>query len=199
MDGNEMVKELSAHLMQCGALMPIDWVTTHGADSRFMEAYGEALRLLKLQGQGLLAELPCRPGDTVWVINKKLGRVFESEVVYLKIRGRSSTRNVIKTRWVGPYGNESTRKWGFRHFGKYLFATAEEAERALGNGQDRSLQGAADNEGPSGTPAPTGTESPSPSACGSCSSQGERQGRPDEGIGPYEGAGSAEVTRDGAG
>ncbi len=115
--------------------MPIDWVTTHGEGSRFMEAYEEAVRLVKLREQGLLAELPCRPGDTVYVINKKLSAVFESEVVYLKIRGANRLKNVIKTRWVGPYGNESTRKWGFRHFGKYIFATRHDAERALFGGK----------------------------------------------------------------
>lgn len=135
MTNDEILKELSAHVMQCGALMPIDWVTTHGEGSRFMEAYAEAVRLVKLREQGLLAELPCRPGDTVYVINKKLGAVFESEVVYLKIRGANRLKNVIKTKWVGPYGNESTRKWGFRHFGKYIFATRHDAERALFGGK----------------------------------------------------------------
>lgn len=135
MTNDEILKELSAHVMQCGALMPIDWVTAHGEGSRFMEAYAEAVRLVKLREQGLLAELPCRPGDTVYVINKKLGAVFESEVVYLKIRGANRLKNVIKTRWVGPYGNESTRKWGFRHFGKYIFTTHHDAERALFGGE----------------------------------------------------------------
>lgn len=135
MTSEEMIRELSLHVMQCGILMPIDWITDHGEGSRFMESYGEAMRLMKLKEQGLLAELPCKPGDTVYVINKKLGRVFESQVVYLKIRGLNGPKNVIKTKWVGPYGNESTRKWGFRHFGKYIFATTHDAERALFGGE----------------------------------------------------------------
>lgn len=136
MTSEEMIRELSMHLMQCGALMPIEWVTTHGEGSRFMEACEEMMRLLRLKEQGLLAELPCKPGDTVYVINRKLGRVFENQVVYLKIRGNTRQKNLIKTKWVDLYGNESTRKWGFRHFGKYIFSTRHDAERALFRGEE---------------------------------------------------------------
>jgi len=135
MTTDEMIRELSMHLMQCGALMPINWVETHGEGSPFMTTMEEVMRLLKLKERGLLEELPCRPGDKVYVINKKLGAVFESEIVYLKIRGKNRLKNVIKTRWVGPYGNESTRKWGFRHFGRYIFTDRHEAERALFGGK----------------------------------------------------------------
>lgn len=46
---DEALRELSMHLIQCGALMPIDWLSTHGEGSRFMEAYGMALDALKTQ------------------------------------------------------------------------------------------------------------------------------------------------------
>lgn len=46
---DEAVRELSMHLMQCGSLMPIEWVTSHGPGSRFMKACEMALDALKEQ------------------------------------------------------------------------------------------------------------------------------------------------------
>lgn len=37
---------LSRHLMQCGALMPIDWVRSHGEGSETMEAFRMAMDAL---------------------------------------------------------------------------------------------------------------------------------------------------------
>lgn len=47
MTKDEALRELSLHLMQCGALMPIDWLTSHGDGSRFMMAYGMAMDALR--------------------------------------------------------------------------------------------------------------------------------------------------------
>ena len=47
MTKDEAILELSRHLMQCGALMPIDWVTSHGEGSRFMAAYRMAMDALQ--------------------------------------------------------------------------------------------------------------------------------------------------------
>lgn len=47
MDGTEAIKLLSLHLMQCGALMPIDWVTTHGEGSPLMEAFQMAFTAIR--------------------------------------------------------------------------------------------------------------------------------------------------------
>lgn len=38
---------LSLHLMQCGMLMPIEWVQKNGEDSEFMQAYQMARDALK--------------------------------------------------------------------------------------------------------------------------------------------------------
>ena len=50
---DEALKELSMHLMQCGALMPIDWVNTHGEGSRLMEAFEMAMDALKREENGM--------------------------------------------------------------------------------------------------------------------------------------------------
>lgn len=52
MTKDEAILELSRHLMHCGALMPIEWITNHGEGSRFMEAYQMALDALKCNDQG---------------------------------------------------------------------------------------------------------------------------------------------------
>ena len=38
---------LSLHLMQCGSMMPIEWVQKNGEDSEFMQAYKMAMDALK--------------------------------------------------------------------------------------------------------------------------------------------------------
>ena len=38
---------LSLHLMQCGAMMPVEWVQKNGKDSEFMQAYKMAMDALK--------------------------------------------------------------------------------------------------------------------------------------------------------
>ena len=38
---------LTQHIIECGMLMPMDWVKTHGDGSEFMEAYGMAMDALK--------------------------------------------------------------------------------------------------------------------------------------------------------
>jgi hypothetical protein len=47
MTKEEALRELSKHLMQCGALMPIEWVRQNGEGSRFMVAYQMAMTALK--------------------------------------------------------------------------------------------------------------------------------------------------------
>lgn len=47
MTNEEALLELSRHLLQCGALMPIDWVRSHGEGSRFMVAYRMAMDALR--------------------------------------------------------------------------------------------------------------------------------------------------------
>lgn len=47
MTADEAIRMLSLHLMQCGALMPIDWITTHGEGSPLMEAFQMAIAALR--------------------------------------------------------------------------------------------------------------------------------------------------------
>lgn len=79
--------------------------------------------------------LPCKVGDTVWVINRHMNAVFENTVISFHCGHSSDLKNYIKTRWVGERGNESIRKWTFRQIGRYVFLTREEAEAALKEGE----------------------------------------------------------------
>lgn len=47
MSNDEAIKILARHLMQCGMLMPIEWVQKNGEDSEFMQAYKMATDALK--------------------------------------------------------------------------------------------------------------------------------------------------------
>ena len=38
---------LTQHIIECGMLMPMDWLKTHGDGSEFMEAYNMAMDALK--------------------------------------------------------------------------------------------------------------------------------------------------------
>lgn len=50
MDKAEAIKILSLHLMQCGMLMPLEWVQKNGEGSKFMEAYQMAMDALERDG-----------------------------------------------------------------------------------------------------------------------------------------------------
>ena len=47
MKKEEAIKILSRHLMQCGMLMPIEWVQKNGEGSEFMQAMEMAMDALK--------------------------------------------------------------------------------------------------------------------------------------------------------
>lgn len=87
--------------------------------------------LAKAEQAGLLVMLPCKVDDTVYVINRHLNRVFECTVISISVGRSTDLKNYIKTKWVGPNGNESIRKWSLRQVGKYVFMTREAAEVAL--------------------------------------------------------------------
>ncbi len=87
--------------------------------------------LLEAWDSGRLVVLPCKVGDTVYVINRRLNRIFECTVISISVGRSTDLKNYVKTQWVGPNGNESIRKWSLRQVGKYVFLTREEAEAAL--------------------------------------------------------------------
>jgi len=49
MTREEAIKTLSLHLMQCGALMPIEWVRKNGEGSKLMNAFRMAMDELNEQ------------------------------------------------------------------------------------------------------------------------------------------------------
>lgn len=81
--------------------------------------------------KGRCVVLPCMIGDTVYVLNHHLGRVFENEVAGFSVGYQSDNRNSVSTVYVGKYGSKTFRRWKFQQFGKTVFLTREEAEAAL--------------------------------------------------------------------
>lgn len=81
--------------------------------------------------EGRCVVLPCMIGDTVYVLNHHLGRVFENEVAGFSVGYQSDNRNSVSTVYVGKYGSKTFRRWKFQQFGKTVFLTREEAEAAL--------------------------------------------------------------------
>lgn len=49
MTREEAIKTLSLHLMQCGALMPIEWVRKNGEGSELMKAFRMAMDALRAE------------------------------------------------------------------------------------------------------------------------------------------------------
>jgi hypothetical protein len=47
MQKDEAIKILARHLMQCGMLMPSEWLRKNGDGSEFMQAYKMAMDALK--------------------------------------------------------------------------------------------------------------------------------------------------------
>ena len=81
--------------------------------------------------EGRCVVLPCMIGDTVYVLNHHLGRVFENELAGFSVGYPSDNRNNVSTVYVGKYGSKTFRRWKFQRFGKTVFLTREEAEAAL--------------------------------------------------------------------
>lgn len=87
--------------------------------------------LVQADREGRCVILPCMIGDTVYVLNHHLGRVFENEVAGFSVGYPSDNRNNVSTVYVGKYGSKTFRRWKFQRFGKTVFLTREEAEAAL--------------------------------------------------------------------
>lgn len=87
--------------------------------------------LVEADREGRCVVLPCMIGDTVYVLNHHLGRVFENEVAGFSVGYQSDNRNSVSTVYVGKYGSKTFRRWKFQQFRKTVFLTREEAEAAL--------------------------------------------------------------------
>lgn len=73
-----------------------------------------------LEEKGLLIKLPCKVGDTVWVIYAN-GDLSEQKVEYI-------SKNIHSKEWnIGFHIGQIP----FSNFGKTVFLTEEEAEQAL--------------------------------------------------------------------
>lgn len=93
-------------------------------------------KLAEADRAGRLVVLPCKVGDTVYVINRHLGQIFANTVISISVGNSTDLKNYIRTKWVGEKGNESIRKWTLRQVGRYVFLSREEAEKALEAMQD---------------------------------------------------------------
>lgn len=79
----------------------------------------------------LLPQLPCKVGDTVWVVNDGyLPNITKGEAVavYRTDDGKDKTRSHVNVRIIM---NRFTRRIRTAEFGKSVFLTREEAEQAL--------------------------------------------------------------------
>lgn len=89
-----------------------------------------------LEEQGRLIEIPCKVGDTVWELCKcddEVYRIFSIEVKqvvpYGSVRWIKMTEPVI---WhIYAESSQTYMYKSFYDFGKTVFATKEEAEKAL--------------------------------------------------------------------
>lgn len=77
--------------------------------------------------------LPCQCGDTVYIVNRKLCRVFEHTVVGFLVGHESPRRNFILTRYINKYHCETKMRWGFNTIGTTVFFSEEDANAMLAN------------------------------------------------------------------
>lgn len=95
----------------------------------------ERLReLVKADREGRVVVLPCKVGDTVWIINHHLSEIFENKVTKIAVGNKSDNRNYLETIYVGKCNTATFRKWKMQQIGKTVFLTREAAEAALKGG-----------------------------------------------------------------
>lgn len=87
--------------------------------------------LVEADRDGRCVVLPCKVGDTVYLLNHHLGRIFENEVSNFLVGYESDNKNTINTVYIGKYGSKTFRKWKFQQVGKTVFLTREAAEAAM--------------------------------------------------------------------
>lgn len=99
-----------------------------------------ALKKLKhyedLEEQGRLIEIPCKVGDTVWELCKcddKIYRIFPMKVIQVIPFGSIMWIKMTEPRiWhIHAVSTYLDRYINFNNFGKTVFTTKEEAEKAL--------------------------------------------------------------------
>jgi hypothetical protein len=90
-----------------------------------------AIKCPNFADKSRFVELPCKAGDTVWVLNQRLGQVFENTVTGIYIKSESDSVNHVTLRHINKLHAESYRSFAFRQFGRTVFYTKEEAEAKL--------------------------------------------------------------------
>lgn len=111
-------------------------IAKHGSDELLYEIANRLAEYEDMEEQGLLVRLPCKARDTVWIKGDK----FPAEIEEIRI-----TDDGIYFPYVEyDRGYEETEVWDndeftLSDFGKTVFLTREEAEKALegNNGQKR--------------------------------------------------------------
>lgn len=76
-------------------------------------------------------EIPCMVGTKVYVINRKLKRIFEYDVIGVHVGYEDERKNHLKILYKTSMNGDIIRKYLFRHLGRVVFLTKEEAEQAL--------------------------------------------------------------------
>lgn len=105
-------------------------------ESRYGFPVGTVMDLLEAKQQGRLVVLPCKAGDTVYVIND--WEVEKTVVSSMTIRNAGHSLNIFLTAEVEDHGIKFKDGYGSMYktfeLGKTVFLTREEAERALEGG-----------------------------------------------------------------
>lgn len=104
-------------------------------DTSFINAVHFFKDLIKLISAAVEKRVTILPavniGDTVYIVNRHLNRVFENTVIDFVVGWESDNRNYIETVYVGKCGSRTYRKWKFSQFGKIVFTSESEAMDAL--------------------------------------------------------------------
>ena len=100
------------------------------------EDFNRLRELVEADRDGRCVVLPCKAGDTVWVINHHLSRIFENKVTKIVVGYGSDNKNHMETVYIGKYGSATFRKWKLQQIGKTVFFSKEAAEAALKGEQD---------------------------------------------------------------
>lgn len=89
------------------------------------------LELMKADKEGRVVVLPCKVGDTVYILNRILGtdNTVYDRICARKIRGYGG--NALNKVWLFASGDSYDLSIFPSEFGKTVFLTREEAEKAL--------------------------------------------------------------------
>ena len=91
----------------------------------------ELKRYKQAEQEGRLVVLPCKVGDAVY--EPFVGKVYEKTVDRIVINRFTTPQIWIETKL--PFGTPRLERWDLA-IGKTVFLTREEAEKAIGGGQD---------------------------------------------------------------